>query len=782
MAPDDNSGGRPAGPVVLRIKLRYDDLDAMVQRFAPNVGKAGLFLPTRSIQPVGTEVKFELRLANDAPVLVGLGRVKRVKPPDPANPRAAFGMAIELMRVSRDGREVIIRMIERRRAMGLADVSIPMPDDAESARRAEVETQPRGETSGVVRDAMAQLASAEPEEGLLGAKPASGPIAVAKSAVASPASETAAAVPTSEPAAQSTNESAVTQPASEPARSSSPLLTSPRAGTGSIARDDRSGRIAVPVLAPEKSRPRRPRVEELIDRAAELSARVVVVDDPDLDMHVDVDRVLTRARALAGGDMDVELAALREAAAAPVEISVEAASAELARQLGGKPIAKRERSARWETPPPVVLRHPLPEPGEPVVVPRVEPEPARDVAEESPPGEEFSARTRAETEGDPAATIAAVVTAAVQAQAPAVPVTADTEVDDGTEEFERDDRTQTPTSETVASAFAASSGAAPENDRDTERPSRRLFGPADDVTTDPASDSRLLIDDNADASALERALEGADDDEPDMLASGEYEIAEDTRYESTQIGGPVGASYPEPDQLAAQLDQQLAEAEAEAEREVAEGLAGDAVYGEPDEQEISELDVLAEADEDDEELLAAQGYPAQPSYAAEPAYAEQPYSAEPAYAEQPYSAEPAYAEQPYSAEPAYAEQPYAAERSYADEPYAAERSYAPESTYAQPPYAPEAASDDFASRLDLGDDELPPDDEFDHEAAREFDREAAAELDLQAARELLASAPAAIDDDPYRHAPMRERSRRPSSEPSSSYTFAEDFPNAGLQP
>src|SRR3954471_18177666 len=108
MAADDHSGARPAGPVVLRIKLRYDDLDMMVQRFAPNVGKSGLFLPTKSIQPIGTEVKFELRLANDTPALGGVGRVKHVKAPDPANPKAAFGMAIELMRVSREGREVII--------------------------------------------------------------------------------------------------------------------------------------------------------------------------------------------------------------------------------------------------------------------------------------------------------------------------------------------------------------------------------------------------------------------------------------------------------------------------------------------------------------------------------------------------------------------------------------------------------------------------------------------------------------------------------------------------
>src|SRR5437667_11463286 len=114
MPADEPSGARP-GPVVLRIKLRYDDVDAMVARFAPNVGKSGLFLPTKSLQPVGAEVKFELRITDDTPVLVGLGRVKATRAPDPAAPKAAFGMAIELMRVTRESREVILRMLERRR-------------------------------------------------------------------------------------------------------------------------------------------------------------------------------------------------------------------------------------------------------------------------------------------------------------------------------------------------------------------------------------------------------------------------------------------------------------------------------------------------------------------------------------------------------------------------------------------------------------------------------------------------------------------------------------------
>src|SRR5262250_3433886 len=167
MAPDDPSGGRPAAPIVLRIKLRYDDLEGMVQRFAANVGKSGLFLPTRSMQPIGAEVKFELRLADDTPALVGLGRVKAVKPPDPHNPKAAFGMAVELMRVTPQSRALILRMLERRRELGLPEVGLPTAADIDAARRAET-------ASASVRDA-------PPTSGPVpvAAPPTSGPVPVA---------------------------------------------------------------------------------------------------------------------------------------------------------------------------------------------------------------------------------------------------------------------------------------------------------------------------------------------------------------------------------------------------------------------------------------------------------------------------------------------------------------------------------------------------------------------------------------------------------------------------
>ncbi len=319
MAADEPSGPRP-GPVVLRIKLRYDDVESMVQRFAPNIGKSGLFLPTKSLQPVGAEVKFELRITDDTPVLVGLGRVKAAKAPDPAAPRAAFGMAIELLRVTRESREVILRMLERRRQLGLPEVGIPMPTDIDAARRSEV-----------VDTSVKDTASA--------------------------------AVPVPHPSYDSGPSEA--------------LLTAPRRQSGSIAV---AKLHVIAALGPEPARRKRPAVHEVIESAS--GPIVSVVSVPGLDDDVDVGAVLARARLLAGGNLDAELEALREVSAAPLEINIEAASAELARQLGGKAVRKADRSARW-APPPSTISAPVVAKEEPAP-PEPAPEPLIDTAPSVP--------------------------------------------------------------------------------------------------------------------------------------------------------------------------------------------------------------------------------------------------------------------------------------------------------------------------------------------------------------------------------------------------------------
>jgi hypothetical protein len=276
-----------AGPVVLRIKLRYDSVDTMALRFAANVGKSGLFLPTKSMQPVGSEIKFELRLADGTPVLVGVGKVRVAKEPDPADARAAYGLAIALTRVTRESRDVMMRILEQRREQGLPDVAIPMPEDVDAARNAvPLDTGP-----------------------VVLSGPLSGPVSAP---VPMPITD-----PWSGRMAEGTSGSA-------------PVLA------------------LAPALPPEPSRRARPAVQEVLDRA---SAPVAFAPVPDLDdQRVDVAAAVARARLLVAagdGDLDEDLDSLL-APAVPIALDVEAASAGLARQLGGHAVR------RWAPPPAVI--------------------------------------------------------------------------------------------------------------------------------------------------------------------------------------------------------------------------------------------------------------------------------------------------------------------------------------------------------------------------------------------------------------------------------------------
>jgi len=713
---DDKSGARPQ-PVVLRIKLRYDDVDAMVQRFAPNVGKSGLFLPTRSLQPVGTEVKFELRIANDTPVLVGLGRVKAAKAPDPANPRATFGMAIELLRVTREGREVIIRMIERRRAMGLADVAIPMPEDLEAAKRADMDTAPRADAAAIVREATATVAetpraprrATTPPEALLTApRPPSGPLAVQRSIVDRP---------------------------------------------------------SAPMLAPEAPRAKRPRLADVIAKAGELSGSAFASEKvPELDDHVDVAKALARARALAGSsDLDAELAALRESSAAPLaEISVEAASAELARQLGGAAIGKRMRGQSAPISAPVTALGTA----EVTTVPA----PADDAPRE------FKRPVTSSAEMDQLAAEAAASIAATRGEG----VIAVERTDEPPAMIEAPKPVEPHEAVTriaeVHEALRAPELPAPEPVRE-----RRGTAPPAMIVEDPELSSFERALDAARVHTGVAAPAPAADDED--IAELDPDDIEELPGESTQVG-----QHPDPTlgvaphvELADSLDRHLDEAEGDVNElassiqaaaqqyeaelaQVPEAHAEEAPADDFAEEEISDLDVLAEADADDADLLTSNAerdsQDAAPAYVpAEHVAHEHPAEHAPAYAEPEAYADPAaYAEQTPYVDP-YVHDPYAAQAAEANDPhrqstldphapdayaadpygdphrqstldphasdsfdlpaqqahdpaYAAEHEYA-EQVYSQRVHAaaavqprkrPEDEDFDFASHLDLGDD------------------------------------------------------------------------------
>ena len=115
----------------LRVKVRYPDVDTFVERFAVNVGRSGIFIPTPTPKPVGSEVRFEVRLADDKAVLIGQGVVRWLREPATDRTRATTGMAIELQRVSRASRDVLMKMLQVRKRRGLVDGpgGLPMIED-----------------------------------------------------------------------------------------------------------------------------------------------------------------------------------------------------------------------------------------------------------------------------------------------------------------------------------------------------------------------------------------------------------------------------------------------------------------------------------------------------------------------------------------------------------------------------------------------------------------------------------------------------------------------------
>jgi hypothetical protein len=395
----------------------------------------------------------------------------------------------------------------------------------------------------------------------------------------------------------------VAAPASGPvaAPASGPVaLTAPRRPSGPVAIPKA---VAIEPLPAEAPRRKRPALSELIESASGAVSAATSAVIPGLDEDVDVGKALARARAITGGDLDRELELLREQSAAPRgEVSIEAASAELARQLGGAPVRK-DKSQRW-APPPAVATEPAiaTEPS----LPAVTVEDAR--AKVAPVAPEAKAEP-VEAKAEPVEAKAELVEAPAEPVEPAPPESPrrDTTADVGAADAERE--VAEPEAQPADAGHAAAADAPDEDldegviERDEEdlvhlraeevRP--RTFAPAnvDQILTEPRREltSGERWDGNhaddapayAEPELAEPSEHEVDDaqisDEVHQLADDDYEEEE---LEHTHIGEPLdphnfddppyGRVAPDPSafspqldaHLADQLDAHLAAAEAEA--------------------------------------------------------------------------------------------------------------------------------------------------------------------------------------------------------------------------
>jgi uncharacterized protein (TIGR02266 family) len=99
---------------VVRLRLKYIELEAFIERFASNVTRGGIFIASREPRPVGAEVRFEVQLMNGTPVLSGEGRVTWVKEFSAAEPQRAHGMGVQFTVVDPACRPVLERLLRKR--------------------------------------------------------------------------------------------------------------------------------------------------------------------------------------------------------------------------------------------------------------------------------------------------------------------------------------------------------------------------------------------------------------------------------------------------------------------------------------------------------------------------------------------------------------------------------------------------------------------------------------------------------------------------------------------
>jgi uncharacterized protein (TIGR02266 family) len=115
-------------PVALRIRLRYQAVDQFISKFAINISRGGMFLSSRNPKPPGTELYFEIRLADESPIIEGTGQVRWIREYDRNRPGEPHGMGIQFVELSDASGPLLDRIIEHRRTIGEDDDhGIPAP-------------------------------------------------------------------------------------------------------------------------------------------------------------------------------------------------------------------------------------------------------------------------------------------------------------------------------------------------------------------------------------------------------------------------------------------------------------------------------------------------------------------------------------------------------------------------------------------------------------------------------------------------------------------------------
>jgi hypothetical protein len=124
----------PDSPV--RLQLKCSNTEDFIERFAPNVTRGGIFLPSRELRDVGAVIRFELALADERVVFAGVGVVTWAKPK---------GMGVKFTALDPESAPILERLLVRRQ---LETTGSSAPDDAPKANGVAADATPATSANG----------------------------------------------------------------------------------------------------------------------------------------------------------------------------------------------------------------------------------------------------------------------------------------------------------------------------------------------------------------------------------------------------------------------------------------------------------------------------------------------------------------------------------------------------------------------------------------------------------------------------------------------------------
>ncbi len=98
-------------PLETRVLLKFDRFSGFISEFSSNISQGGMFIRTRTPEPIGTVLDFGFRLGDDYELIHGRGEVVWVRALDESDERLA-GMGIRFLELSAGSRELIRKMVE----------------------------------------------------------------------------------------------------------------------------------------------------------------------------------------------------------------------------------------------------------------------------------------------------------------------------------------------------------------------------------------------------------------------------------------------------------------------------------------------------------------------------------------------------------------------------------------------------------------------------------------------------------------------------------------------